>query len=227
MKPPIFRPIADYAVLVEFGAEIDDDIHARACAFDAALDHAQIEGMVERVPTYTTVYVGYDPLITDFGTMVEALKPLLASESATQSEPATWTIPACYEPEFAADMAQVEDILKMPFEQIVAHQTAATYKVYMYGFAPGYAYLGGVPKPIHIPRKSGPVMGVETRTVMIAGPQALITTVTLPSGWWRIGRAAKSPLQDDPERPFLFNVGDKVVFKSVSRDELADYEAHS
>lgn len=225
MTYPLFRPIADYAVLVEFGADIDDDIHARACAFDAALDHVQIDGMVERVPTYTTVYVGYDPLITNFSTMVEALRPLLASESAAGSEPATWSIPTCYAPEYAPDLAEVEDILKMPFDQIVAQQSQATYKVYMYGFAPGYAYLGGVPKPVHIPRKSGPVMGVETRTVMIAGPQALITTVTLPSGWWRIGRAAKSPLQDDPDRPFLFNVGDSVIFKPVSKDELLEHEA--
>ncbi len=227
MTDVIFRPIADYAVLVEFGSEIDDAIHARACAFDAALDHADIEGLMERVPTYTTVYVGYDALVTDFATMVEALKPYLLAEGTAASEPKTWEIPTCYDPEFAPDLSEVEDILKMPFADIVAHQTAAHYKVYMYGFAPGYAYLGGVPKPIHIPRKTGPVLGVETRTVMIAGPQALITTVTLPSGWWRIGRAAASPLQDDPDRPFLFDVGDTVVFKSVSKDELEAHEATS
>ena len=224
MSDPIFRPIADCAVLVEFGQEIDDEIHARAVAFDAALNAAEIDGMRERVPTYTTVYVGYDPLITDFATMVAALRPFLTQTSAVSEAGTTWEIPTCYSPEFAPDMAQVEDILDMPFEQIVAHQTAATYKVYMYGFAPGYAYLGGVPKPIHIPRKTGPVMGVETRTVMIAGSQALITTVKVPSGWWRIGRAAKSPLQNDPERPFLFNVGDRVKFISVSADELMTHE---
>jgi inhibitor of KinA len=225
MTAPIFRPIADYAVLVEFGSEIDDATHARACAFDAALDHAEIHGMVERVPTYTTVYVGYDALVTDFPTMVEAIKPYLMAEGIAATKPNVWEIPTCYDPEFAPDLVEVEDILKMPFVDIVAHQSAARYKVYMYGFAPGYAYLGGVPKPIHIPRKTGPVLGVETRTVMIAGPQALITTVTLPSGWWRIGRAAKSPLQDDPERPFLFDVGDEVRFKPVSKDELHAHEA--
>lgn len=227
MSAPILRPIADCAVLVEFGQDIDDDIHARAVAFDAALENAEIKGMRERVPTYTAVYVGYDPLITDFDEMSAALEPFLNTGAKAASEGKIWEIPTCYEPQFAPDKAEVEDLLKMPFDQIVAHQSSASYKVYMYGFAPGYAYLGGVPKPIHIPRKQGPVMGVETRTVMIAGPQALITTVTLPSGWWRIGRAAKSPLQDDPDRPFLFDVGDTVKFTPVSADELADHEAAS
>ena len=225
MTDPILRPIADCAVLVEFGQEIDDDIHALAVAFDAALEEADIPGMTERVPTYTTVYVGYDPLVTDFATMSAALRPYLKVGPKARGASKTWEIPACYDPKFAPDMAQVEDLLDMPFEQIVAYQTGASYKVYMYGFAPGYAYMGGVPKPIHIPRKTGPVMGVATRTVMIAGPQALITTVTVPSGWWRIGQAAKSPLQDDPERPFLFDVGDTVKFLPVSADELAAHEA--
>lgn len=225
MSDPIFRPIADCAVLVEFGQVIDDDIHARAVAFDAALDAAEIAGMRERVPTYTTVYVGYDPLITDYATVVDALKPYLATTGKAQSKGQVWEVPTCYEPQFAPDLEQVEDILKMPFSEIIALQSQASYKVYMYGFAPGYAYLGGVPKAIHIPRKQGPVMGVKTRTVMIAGSQALITTVTVPSGWWRIGQAAKSPLQDDPDRPFLFDVGDTVKFVPVSADELAEHEA--
>ena len=227
MTKPILRAIADCAVLVEFGQDIDDDIHARAVAFDAALDTAQIKGMRERVPTYTTVYVGYDPLVTDFEAMSDALQPYLMADAKAAGKSTTWEIPTCYDPQFAPDLAEVEDLLKMPFDKIVAHQSAANYKVYMYGFAPGYAYLGGVPKPIHIPRKQGPVMGVETRTVMIAGPQALITTVSLPSGWWRIGRAAKSPLQDDPDRPFLFDVGDTVKFVHVSADALAEHEAMS
>jgi inhibitor of KinA len=227
MTAPILRAIADCAVLVEFGQDIDDNIHARAVAFDAALEGAEIEGMRERVPTYTTVYVGYDPLVTDFATMSEALKPYLKADAKAATQGTTWEIPTCYDPQFAPDMAQVEDFLKMPFHEITTLQSQASYKVYMYGFAPGYAYLGGVPKAIQIPRKQGPVMGVETRTVMIAGPQALITTVTLPSGWWRIGRAAKSPLQDDPDRPFLFYVGDTVKFVPVSADALADHEAAS
>lgn len=227
MSQPILRPIADCAVLVEFGNEIDDTIHARAVAFDAALDSAEINGMQERVPTYTTVYVGYDPLVTDFTTMSAALTPYLSVESKAAGKAQTWEIPACYEPEFAADMAQVEDLLDMPLHEIAALQSAASYKVYMYGFAPGYAYLGGVPDAIQLPRKQGPVMGVEARTVMIAGPQALITTVKVPSGWWRIGRAAKSPLQDDPDRPFLFDVGDTVKFIPVTADALAAHEAAS
>ncbi len=82
----------------------------------------------------------------------------------------------------------------------------------MYGFAPGFAYLGGVPKQIQIPRKPNPVKDLPVGSVIVAGPQSLITTLVMPSGWWNIGRTTTIPLQSDKDQPFLFSVGDTLEF---------------
>ena len=43
----------------------------------------------------------------------------------------------------------------------------------------------------------------------------------MPTGWWVIGRSATRILTGDSARPFLFDVGDEVRFRRVTR---AEYE---
>ena len=90
----------------------------------------------------------------------------------------------------------------------------------MYGFAPGYAYLAGVPDRLRLPRKPAAVRGVEAGSVIVAGPQCLITTLKMPTGWWIIGRSPTRVLTGDAERPFLFDVGDRVRFRRIGRAEF-------
>jgi inhibitor of KinA len=67
------------------------------------------------------------------------------------------------------------------------------------------------------------VRGVAAGSVIIAGPQCLVTTLTMPTGWWIIGRSPTRILTSDPARPFLFDVGDKVRFRRISRAEFAAF----
>ncbi|MGB5870551.1 MAG: carboxyltransferase domain-containing protein, partial [Albidovulum sp.] len=52
-------------------------------------------------------------------------------------------------------------------------------------------------------------------SVIIAGPQCLITTLTMPTGWSIIGRSPTRILTGDPTHPFLFDVGDRVSFERI------------
>jgi Carboxyltransferase domain, subdomain C and D len=75
------------------------------------------------------------------------------------------------------------------------------YSVYRYGFAPGYAYLGGAPEPIQLPRKSAAVRDVAAGSVLITGPQCLVTTLTMLSGWWNIGHSPTQNCDDGRGSP--------------------------
>ena len=234
---PAFRPIADTGVLVEFADHIDDNIHQRVLDLDAAIHEATIHdaalqsdaqpeapnGITELIPAYSALFVGYDPLITDYENVTQYISTLLNVSSSNTLQPNHWQIPVCYDLDFAPDLPELCATLKLSAEEIIAHHTAGVYKVYMYGFAPGYAYLGGVPERIHVPRKAAPVMNIPTGSVMIAGPQSLITTVVMPSGWWVIGRTAKTPLQAGSDHPFLFSVGDTLEFTAISKQEFIDH----
>ena len=38
----------------------------------------------------------------------------------------------------------------------------------------------------------------------------------MPTGWWIIGRSPTKVLTGDPQRPFLFDVGDRVSFRRIT-----------
>ena len=85
----------------------------------------------------------------------------------------------------------------------------------MYGFSPGYAYLTGVPSALHLPRKDAAVPAVPAGSVIIAGGQCLITALTMPTGWWIIGRSPLRVLRPKADRPFLFDQ-QSAVFAHVA-----------
>lgn len=221
---PTLRPIADSGVLVEFGNVIDDDIHAKVINFDAAIQHANIAGVTECVPSYTCVLVGYDPLQTDSDLVIEQIKKYLTQDQSRSLESAHWQIPTCYAESMAPDLSSVADHFGISEHDVIEQHCSGNYKIYMYGFAPGYAYMGGVPKSIQLPRKSAPVMHVPEQTVMIAGPQCLITTLAMPTGWWRIGLTTFQPLQMKRSNPFVLSIGDTLEF--IAMDE-SDFRKHS
>ena len=103
---------------------------------------------------------------------------------------------------------------------MIAAHLAGDYTVFLYGFAPGYAYLGCVRDELQLPRKDTALRDVPAGSVIIAGAQCIVTTLMMPTGWWIIGRSPTAILQDDPARPFLFDVGDAVQFRRISRAEF-------
>lgn len=219
-RQPRFTAIADHAVLVEFAESIDDAAHGAALQMDRALAASPFPGFQEAVPAYVSLLVEFDPLLTDHVTVEQHLRHLPTSPDDTSATPALHEVPVCYEAPYAPDLSEVAQRTKLSVEAVIAAHTQATYQVYMYGFAPGYAYLGGVPSQIRLDRKSAPVRGVPAGSVLIAGPQCLVTTLTMPTGWWIIGRSPARILTGDSSKPFLFAVGDSIRFRRISANEL-------
>lgn len=215
-----FKPIADHALLVSFADEISDAAHAFVVALDKALaDHAP-SGMIETVPALVNILIDFDPLATDHKALeaavrerLKGLKPEVITGTARQ-------VQVCYDAAFGPDLSAVSKATGLTEDAVINAHLAGDYKVLMYGFAPGYAYLAGVDKAIQVPRKLSAVRDVPAGSVIIAGPQALVTTITMPTGWSIIGRSPTQILTGDDDKPFLFDVGDKVSFQRISRDEF-------
>lgn len=225
LNPPVFRPVADHALLVEFGDSIGRAVHDEVLRLDAALSPEAVPGFLEAVPAYVNILVRFDPLVTDHGAVEEALRRLIAAPGATRPAGTRREVRICYDADLAPDLPDVAKALGLSEEAVIAAHLAGDYRVYMYGFAPGYAYLAGVPEAIQLPRKNAPVRGVAAGSVVIAGPQCLVTTVVMPTGWWIIGRSSTRILDGGGgDRPFLFDVGDSVRFTRIDR---AAYEAEA
>ena len=216
---PIFSAVAEHSLLVEFGDQIDRAINAKVLHLDQVLAEAPFHGFVEAVPAYASLLIRFDPVISDHTLAEVALRGLLdhtASLGHPQGQP---DVAVCYDFDFAPDLPAVAATTGLSPEAVIGAHLAGQYSVFMYGFAPGYAYLAGVPEAIRLPRKPAAVRGVTAGSVLIAGPQCLVSTITMPTGWWAIGRSPTKILTGNPVRPFLFDVGDSVQFRRISRAE--------
>jgi inhibitor of KinA len=212
---PRFLHAGESALVVEYGDNIDPKIHDKVLALDRAVAAAAIPGILETVPTYRSLMVNYDPERLEPGELAERLRNLpLAAEGAPKGR-RRWVVPACYAPALALDLAFVAETLGLSTDNVAELHSGAAYRIYMYGFAPGFAYLGGLPKALDISRRAEPRPRVPENCLLIAGGQALISTVPMPTGWHVVGRTPECffSLKRDPI--FLGAVGDEVTFEAV------------
>ena len=78
-----FLPIADTHILVEFGATIDPEIHARVIALDRYLTAHPLSGVMEKTPTYRSLLVAYEPLILSPEALTQYLQHAVAEDDAS------------------------------------------------------------------------------------------------------------------------------------------------
>ncbi len=215
LSPPRFLDAGESAVVVEFGRAVDVALHDRVLALDAALGAAKIPGITETVPTYRSLMVRYEPRVLGRGDVVEQVRALLERAWPVSSSPSRRTVPVCFEPPYAEDLAEAAEKLGLEERRVVEIFAQATYRLYMYGFLPGYAYLGRLPKELQIPRREKPRSAVPPGAVLIAGEQVVIAGVASPTGWHMIGRTPLRVLDLERERPFIFDVGDEVAIEAI------------
>ena len=210
-----FKAIADHALLVTFAEQISEEAHAKVVALDRALGVDIPIGVIETVPALVNLWVSFDPMATDHISVQRHVSSCLKGLKTEGIVGKKRIVHVCYEPPFSPDLDTVATATGLSAEAVINAHLAGDFRALMYGFAPGYAYLAGVPKQIQVPRKETPVRNVPAGSVVIAGPQCLITTLTMPTGWSIIGRSPTRVFTGDPEHPFLFDVGDNVMFERV------------
>ena len=224
---PKFLDSGEGALVVEFGREVNPDVNARVMALDAALDAEKVTGVVELVPTYRSLMIHYDPLVLPRAALIARIEGLAAA-LRTEAKPRTrWVLPVCYDGECGEDVGVIADWAKLTPEQVIALHSSAIYRVYMYGFAPGWCYLGGLPKELGISRRATPRPPIPPNTIIIAGGLSLVATNSMPTGWWLIGRTAERMMRLDRDPVFLAEPGDELRFERVDRATFDSLDARA
>jgi inhibitor of KinA len=132
-------------------------------------------------------------------------------------------IPVCYNLNFAPDIKTLADSKNLSVEEVIQLHTSGTYKVYMLGFLPGFAYMGEVNEKMIIPRKPQPV-NVEQGSVGIAGKQTGIYPLASPGGWQIVGRTPLKLFDAAKEEPTLFKIGDKIHFFPITENDFYEIQ---
>ncbi|MHB8884611.1 MAG: 5-oxoprolinase subunit B/C family protein [Methylovirgula sp.] len=219
-----FLPAGESALVVEFGTSIDPALNERVRDLDAALAAARIAGIIETVPTYRSLMIHFDPHLLSSAALIERVSGLEAAPLMARAPPHHWIIPVCYEAPYAEDLAEVAAALGLSETEIIALHAGATYRVYMYGFAPGYVFLGGLPEPLAISRRAVPRPPVPAGSLLIAGGQALIGHDPMPTGWYQIGRTPVATFDAAHAPPCFIEIGDAVRFEPIAASRFAALE---
>jgi len=224
LPPPRLLPSGDSAIAVEFARAIDDIANQRVLALDKAMAASPIAGVTETVPTYRSLLVHYDPVQIGF----EALGAKLAALAQLPVPPAgkarRWRVPVAYGGENGIDLEDVAKSLNITPDDVVARHAGGDYRVAMIGFTPGWSYLSGLDKSLHMPRRLNPRVFTPAGTISIGGVQAGIQCLAAPSGWHLLGRTAVRTFQLHRDPVFLTEPGDRVTFYQVDARTFAEQE---
>lgn len=225
---PRFLPSGDTALVVEFGNQMDRQLSARVLNLCRRVQEAGIAGVGEAVPTFRSLMVHYDPLVVrarELETQLLALADGLEAEVAVGQR---WLFPTCYEGEdYAPDLADVADVAGLSVDEVVAMHASVEHLVYIIGFLPGLPYMGDLPEPLNLPRRTSPRIKVPAGSVAIAISQTCIYPIECPGGWHIIGRTAVPLFDAHRDQPALLTPGDMVRFVPVGRDVYDDMLAAS
>jgi len=223
---PRFRRSGDAALTIEVGDGIDADVNARVVDLDRALTARALPGIVEIVPTYRTLLVCFDPTLLSWHDVEAEIITLWPPAAPKGQLRRRWTVPVAYGGDNGMDLDWLAQRLDTTTDEIVARHSSAEYRVYMIGFLPGFAYLGGLDPLLHVGRRPEPRLVTPPCSVSIGGQQAAVAPpLPSPSGWHMLGR---TPVRSyDPRRaqePFLFRAGDLLRFHPIGVAEFAALE---
>jgi biotin-dependent carboxylase-like uncharacterized protein len=176
------------------------------------------KALLEREPTLD-VALGDGSLLV-VGEIADAVVgQVLGSNLVEESEPVTHCVRVHYG---GADLREVAEQTGMTESELIARHSAATYEVRFPGFMPGFAYLGGLPAELRVPRRPSPRPRVPAGSVAIAAEYCGIYPWDGPGGWNLLGRVLDQTLFDVRRRPpALLGVGDLVRFEATTPAEGA------
>ncbi|CAN5153487.1 5-oxoprolinase subunit B [soil metagenome] len=218
-------PLGDNALTVSFGKKISPELNNFVLKLAQFFEQNKFSGLIETVPAYASVSIFYDVLIVrktfpEFQTAYSAVKKF--AENALQnlneiieSNPRLIEIPVNFNKEFALDLEFVAATNNLTPKKVIKIFTAQTYRVYMLGFLPGFAYMGEVDERIATPRKDSPRFEVPKGSVGIAGRQTGIYSLKSPGGWQIIGKINVELFTPEAETPTFLQAGDLVKFYEV------------
>jgi inhibitor of KinA len=223
-----FTPLGDRAVTITLGNTIDLATHRRVRSACAALEAHPPAGMTDQVPAFASVTVHYDPALVAGDTRTSAYDRLVAQLDELLSRardeklpaPRLVEIPVCYGGTLGPDLDDVAKRHELTPAQVVEMHAAAEYLVYMVGFMPGFAYMGGLPERLATPRRSTPRTAVPAGTVGIGGSQTGVYPLESPGGWNLIGRTPTKIFDIRREPATLLATGDHARFVPISLEEF-------
>jgi inhibitor of KinA len=214
--------LSDSAITIDFDNIIDEKVNDIVMQLYRDCTKNTFEGMKEAMPAYASLTIFYDVFsvrkkYTSFKSAYAFVEDFLIKSyenigEGENVEKRTIEIPVIYDGE---DLSYVADYHQINTKRVIELHTAPTYRVYMMGFLPGFAYMGGLDARITTPRRATPRTKVPAGSVGIAGNQTGIYPSESPGGWQLIGRTELQLYTPNATEITLLKAGDLVKFVAL------------
>ena len=208
------------SLIIYFGDIIDEQIALNVKKTCLCLKKLKIKGIIEIIPSYTSIFISFDIFKYDFQTLSELIKKSINLDSNDEFEEKIVTIDVYYGQGVGLDLYDMSLKTNLSIEKIIEIHSSKFYDVFAIGFLPGFAYLASVDEKIALPRLSTPRKQIPKGSVAIADTQTAVYPQSSPGGWNIIGRTAMELFDKKLEKLSPLSVGDKVKFNPISKEEF-------
>ncbi len=218
-----FYACGDHAYTLDAGQQINVDVNRCIIRLFQQIQQQKPSYILDIIPAYSSITIVYNPLsFTGSDINPETIIHQCFTDAIQQTENTTIPksstiirIPVCYHPTLAPDLESLCHQQQIDIDTLITLHTQKTYRVFMNGFLPGFAYMGTVDGRIATPRHASPRKQVPAGSVGIAGHQTGIYPFESPGGWQLIGRTSVSLFNPHSDNPCLLKPGDEVQFYSI------------
>lgn len=210
---PQIVPLGDSALLVRFGASLDDDANKAALALAQRLTRDPVEGVVEVVPSLVSVLVRYDALRAESFRIAGEIGLRLGRFEADIAR--EHFVPVRFGGTDGPDIEDVADRLNLTIDGFIERHCAQPLRVLATGFAPGFIYAGFHPESLNVPRREQVRPLVPVGSVLFAAGQTAIAATDIPTGWHVIGRTQFRNFDQSRDPPTTIAAGDVIRLEAV------------
>lgn len=219
-----FFLMGDRGLLLQFGEKICPEVNQKVRKVALAIQEESIEGIVETVPSYRSLFILYNPLVVSIEDLKRRLEGIEEGlQHISIEEQKLIRIPVAYGGVYGPDLGYVARYHQLSSEEVIRLHCSRLYLIYMIGFIPGFPYMGELPEVLVTPRLKTPRLSVPGGSVGIAQSQTGIYPIESPGGWQIIGRTPVKLFVPEKEPPALLRMGDFVQFYPIREDEFQDY----
>jgi len=210
LPPPRLHLLGDAALLCELPAPATLVQQQRIWAL--AAEAREWPGVGEVLPGMNNLTLTFDPTAIELDALTAQVLEAWPKLSAKAVEGRLVEIPVAYGGEHGPDLGDVAAHTGLTPAEVVRRHSAGEYVVYLLGFLPGFAFMGGLAPELATPRRAEPRTAVPARSVGIGGEQTGIYPLVSPGGWQLIGRTSLEMFDPTAESPTLLRPGDRVRF---------------
>ena len=207
------------SLILYFGDRPSDAIASQVAQVVDQLRLSIGEVLIDLVPSYASLLVIYNPVISDHHLVRGAMRAALDSLTVSNAQqPGSLVIlPVYYSVESGPDLQGLADGAGLSVDEVIAIHQQTEYRVYAIGFAPGFAYLGEVDERIATSRLATPKQKVPRGSVAIADRQTAVYPAQSPGGWNLIGLCPQRMFDPNLTPSMPVQVGDRVRFDAIDK----------